>query len=112
MTMKRWKFCSAKSALLAEKEDVDSEPSTSGSTSEDVEVFSNPYADVPAKIESMQSEFIDLKARLKGERALVNGFRIDCAVYKTSYEDLGLDFSKVTKESEEIETYLKTTLPS
>ena len=58
----------------------------------------------------MQSEFIDLKARLKGERALVNRFRIDCAVYKTSYEDLDLNFSKVTKESEERETYLKTTL--
>ena len=98
--------------MMADMENVDSQPSTSGSTSEDTEVFSNSDTNLLAKFKSMQSEFIDLKARLKGERALVNGFRIDCAVYKTSYEDLGLDFSKVTKESEEIETYLKTTLPS
>ena len=78
--------------LMADKEDANSEPSTSGSTSEDAEVFSNPDANILAKLESMQSEFIDLKACLKGERALVHRFRTDCVVYKTSYEDLDLDF--------------------
>ena len=49
----------------------------------------------------MQSEFINLKARLKGEKALVNKFKIDYSVYKTSYEDLDLNFTKFIKESAE-----------
>ena len=43
--------------LMADKEDVDSEPSTSGSIGEDTKVFSNPDANLLAKLESMQSKF-------------------------------------------------------
>ena len=96
--------------MMADMENVDSQPSTSGSTGEDTKVFSNYDTNLLAKFKSMQSEFIDLKSRLKGESALVNRFRIDYAVYKTSYEDLDLNFTKVIKESAERETYLKTTL--
>ena len=73
---------------MADKEKVDPDPSTSGSTDDNAEVFSNSDADLLIRFELMQSEFIDLKARLKGEKALVNKFRIDYSVYKTSYEDL------------------------
>ena len=96
--------------LMVDKLEVDSETATSGSTGEDVEVISNTDANLLAKFESSESEFIDHKARLKGERTLVNRFRINCGVYKTSHEDLDLNFSKVIKELEERETYLKTTL--
>ena len=75
------------------KEEVDSEPSTSGSTGENAEVLSNSASDLLTKYEILQTEFIDLKACLNRERALVNRFRIDYAVYKTSYEDLDLNYN-------------------
>ena len=68
--------------MIEDIKNVDSQPSTSDSTSEDTEVFFNSDTDLLAKFKSMQSEIIDLKARLKGENALVNRFRIDYAVYK------------------------------
>ena len=68
--------------LMAGKEEVDYEPSTSGSSGEDAGVIFNPDVDLLAKFESMQSEFIDLKVHLKGERTLVNRFKIDCAYTK------------------------------
>ena len=76
-------------------------PGMSSHTSDDEqEVHSNSDSLLLAKMEDIQSKYLDLTNKLKSEKNLVRKFREESAIYKSSVDDMEESMSEERKASD------------
>ena len=85
-------------------------PGTSSYTSDDEqEVPSNSDSLLIAKMEDIQSKYLDLTNKLKSEKNMVRKFREESAIYKSSVDEMEESMSKEKMASDlKIETLTST----